>query len=213
MTFTGPVVKDRVAFTQSLEYRYERTPVNSLPPLQRDTRNETFDSYTQIDANLSQKQSATVSFALFPQKLDYFGLNTFTPQPATPNLHERGYQAGLQHRYITNSGSLLSSQLSIRQFNADVLPNSSAPYQLCFRTRVCGADSRFEGQPSVPWPSYCNSRGCSHINCRPDPFEQQAMIEWFCKELECTFSHRSNSHSGISMSRDEDDRNIAFLFF
>jgi hypothetical protein len=33
MTFTGPVVKDRVAFTQSLEYRYERTPVNSLPPL------------------------------------------------------------------------------------------------------------------------------------------------------------------------------------
>jgi hypothetical protein len=128
--FTGPVVRDRVAFTQSLEYRYERTPVNRLPPLQRDTRTETFDSYTQIDATFGQKQAAIVSFALFPQKLDYLGLNTFTPQPATPNLHERGYQAGLQHRYITTSGSLLSSQLSFRNFNADVLPNSSAPYQL-----------------------------------------------------------------------------------
>ena len=136
--FTGPVVKDRVAFTQSLEYRYERVPVNSLPPLQRDTRNETFDSYSQIDAKFSQKQTAIVSFALFPQKLDYFGLNTFTPQPATPNLHERGYQAGLQHRYITNSGSLLSSQLSFRQFNADVLPNSSAPYQLLVETTEGG---------------------------------------------------------------------------
>jgi len=82
--FTGPVVKDRVAFTQSLEYRYERVPVNSLPPLQRDTRNETFDSYSQIDAKFSQKQTAIVSFALFPQKLDYFGLNTFTPQ-ASPH--------------------------------------------------------------------------------------------------------------------------------
>ena len=38
MTFTGPMMKDRVAFTQSFEYRFVRTPVNSLPPLQRDTR-------------------------------------------------------------------------------------------------------------------------------------------------------------------------------
>jgi len=39
------------------------------------------------------------------------------------------------------------------------------------------------------------------------------MIERFCEEFDCTLSHRSNSHPGISMSRDEDDRNIAFLFF
>ncbi|MDX6461531.1 MAG: hypothetical protein QOE55_5228 [Acidobacteriaceae bacterium] len=39
------------------------------------------------------------------------------------------------------------------------------------------------------------------------------MIERFCEELHRTLSHRSNSHPGIAMSRDEDDRNIAFLFF
>src|ERR1700687_2325501 len=65
-----------------------------------------------------------------------------------------------------------------------------------------------EGSPRI-----CNSRGCSHIKCSTDPFEQHVMIERFCKELDCTLSHRSNSHPGISMSRDEDDRNIAFLFF
>ncbi len=32
-TFTGPIVKNRVAITQSFEYRFVRTPVNSLPPL------------------------------------------------------------------------------------------------------------------------------------------------------------------------------------
>src|SRR5713101_294924 len=62
-------------------------------------------------------------------------------------------------------------------------------------------------------PRDCNSRGCSHIKCSTDPFEQQVMIERFCKELDCTLSHRSNSHPGIPMSRDEDDRNSAFLFF
>src|SRR6185295_18739856 len=60
-TFTGPIVKNRVAITQSFEYRFVRTPVNSLPPLERDTKLESFDSYTQFDFVLTPKQTATVS--------------------------------------------------------------------------------------------------------------------------------------------------------
>src|SRR5229473_4214009 len=73
-TITGPIVNDRIAVTQSFEYRFVRTPVNSLPPLARDTKLESFDSYTQFDFILTRKQSATVSFALYPQKLDFLGL-------------------------------------------------------------------------------------------------------------------------------------------
>jgi Carboxypeptidase regulatory-like domain len=70
ITFSAPIIKDRIAFTESVDYRYERDPVNSLPPSQSDTRRESFDSYTQVDMNISQKQTATASFAIFPQKLD-----------------------------------------------------------------------------------------------------------------------------------------------
>src|ERR1700719_3060317 len=83
MTVSGPIVKDRVAFTESIEYRFERDPVDSLPPLQSYNRSENFNSYTQFDVNISPKQTATASFAIFPQHLDYYGLNTFTPQPST----------------------------------------------------------------------------------------------------------------------------------
>ncbi|HET9130887.1 MAG TPA: carboxypeptidase-like regulatory domain-containing protein, partial [Terriglobia bacterium] len=38
LTISGPIVKDRVAITQSFEYRYERDPVDSLPHLQRWTQ-------------------------------------------------------------------------------------------------------------------------------------------------------------------------------
>jgi hypothetical protein len=76
LTFSGPILKDRVAFTQSFEYRYERDPVDSLPPLQSYNRTENFNSYTQLDVNISPKQTATASFAIFPQHLDYYGLNT-----------------------------------------------------------------------------------------------------------------------------------------
>ncbi len=138
VTVSAPIVKDHIAFTQSLEYRYERDQVYSLPPLEAWTRSENFNSYTQIDANITKKQTATASFAIFPQKLDYYGLNTFTPQESTPNLHQRGYQAYLQHRYVTDSGNLLTSQVSFRKLNADLLPNSAAPYELLIETTKGG---------------------------------------------------------------------------
>ena len=134
VTISAPIVKDRIAFTQSLEYRYERNQVTSLPPLEQWTRSENVNSYTQIDTNITNKQTATASFAIFPQKLDYYGLNTFTPQESTPNLHQRGYQAYLQHRSVTNSGNLLTSQISFRELDADLLPNSDAPYRLLVET-------------------------------------------------------------------------------
>ena len=141
-TFTGPAVKDKIAFTQSFEYRYERDQVYSLPILQSDSKSELFDSYTQLDFNISKKHTATASFAIFPQKLDYYGLNTFTPQLSTPDLHERGYQTGLQDRYVTDAGDLLTSQLSFSRFDADLLPNNNAPYQLLVETTEGGFFNR-----------------------------------------------------------------------
>src|ERR1700720_3028804 len=142
MTFTGPIVKDGIAVTQSFEYRYIRTPVNSLPPLQRDTKLESFDSYTQFDFNITSKQTATASLALYPQKLDFLGLNTFTPQPSTPDFHQRGFQAYLQHRYIVGDKGLLISQFSYKRFDADITAQSDDPYRLLFETTEGGFFNR-----------------------------------------------------------------------
>jgi TonB dependent receptor/Carboxypeptidase regulatory-like domain len=152
VTFTGPLLKDRIAFTQSFEYRFVRTPVESLPPLQRDTKLESFDSFSQLDLKINDQQTATVSLAVFPQKFDYLGLNTFTPQPSTPDLHQRGYQASVQHRLVTESGGLLSSQVSYERFNADVLPNSTDPYRLLVETTEGGFFNRQNRQSDrVEW--------------------------------------------------------------
>ena len=142
MTFTGPIVKGRIAVTQSFEYRYIRTPVNSLPASQRDTKLESFDSYTQADFNITPKQTATASIALYPQKLDFLGLNTFTPQPSTPDFHQRGFQAYLQHRYIVGDKGLLISQFSYKRFDADITAQSDDPYRLLLETTEGGFFNR-----------------------------------------------------------------------
>jgi len=134
MTITGPLVKGRVAFTQSLEYRFIRTPVNSLPGDKRDTTFEGVNSYTQFDLNLTNKQTATVAVAVYPQKLKYAGLNTFTPQTSASDYHQRGEQVYAQHRYATGEQSLLTSQFTYKTFDADVTPYGSGPYQLGIET-------------------------------------------------------------------------------
>ena len=142
VTLTGPLVKDRLALTQSFEYRFVRTPVESLPALQRDMRLESFDSFSQLDLKINERQTATLSVAVYPEKLDYLGLNTFTPQPSTPNLHQRGYQVSAQHHYVAKSGGLLNSQLAYQKFDADLLPNSGDPYRLLVETTEGGFFNR-----------------------------------------------------------------------
>jgi len=99
-TITGPLIKDRLAFTQSLEYRFVRTPVESLPPLQRDTTLESFDSFSQFDLKITDRQTATLSVAVFPQKFDYLGLNTFNPH------HQPQTYTSVEIRFLRNTATL-----------------------------------------------------------------------------------------------------------
>ena len=153
LTVTGPLVKNRMAITQSFEYRFVRTPVQSLPPLQRDTKLESFDSFTQVDLALSEGHNATFSLSVFPEKLAYLGLSTFTPQPSTSDLHQRGYEGSVQDRYVVGSTGLLTSQINYEKYDADILPNSTDPYRLLIETTEGGffdqqrrRSNRFEWQ-------------------------------------------------------------------
>jgi TonB dependent receptor len=141
-TITGPVWRDHIAITQSFEYRFVRTPVNSLPPSERDTKLESFDSYTQFDFMLGPKQTAAVSVAVYPQKLDYLGLSTFTPQASTPDFHQRGEQINAQDHYIVGQAGLLNSQFSYKRFDADVTAQSNDPYRLLVETTEGGFFNR-----------------------------------------------------------------------
>ncbi|MGO9261201.1 MAG: TonB-dependent receptor domain-containing protein [Bryobacteraceae bacterium] len=138
LTVTGPLVKNKIAVTQSFEYRFVRTPVDSLPQLTRDMKFEGVTSFTQVDVNLTTRQSFSASFTLYPQTLNYLGLNTFTPQPSTPDLHQRGYMASIQHRDTLGAESMLVSQFNYKRFDADITANSTDPYELLVETTTGG---------------------------------------------------------------------------
>ena len=124
VTFSGPLIKDKLKFMQSFEYRFIRTPVENLPPLKRDSDLESFDSVSQLDWDIDDRHHLATTFSLFPQKLRYVGLNTFNSQEVTPNFKQRGFLWAINERWIVNSKSVLESTFSIKQFDADVFPSS-----------------------------------------------------------------------------------------
>src|SRR5258705_667764 len=124
VTFSGPLIKDKLKFMQAFEYRFVRTPVENLPPLKRDTGLESFDSVSQLDWDPNDKNHLSTTFSLFPQKLRFVKLNTFNPQEVTPNFKQRGFLWAINDRQILNNKSVLESFLSIKQFDADVFPSS-----------------------------------------------------------------------------------------
>ncbi|HEX5888348.1 MAG TPA: TonB-dependent receptor [Pyrinomonadaceae bacterium] len=129
----GPIKKDKLFFFQSLEYRFVRTNVESLERLnerQRDIQRESFDSFSRLDYVINENNRLTGSFSIFPQKYDYFNLNTFNPADTTANFHQRGWFLALNEQATFKSGALLQSSFSVKQFDGDIFGNSGAPYQI-----------------------------------------------------------------------------------
>jgi len=136
----GPIVKDKLFFFQGLEYRFVRTEVPSsrLPLLGRDNKLESFDSFTRVDYNVNATNRLTASFSLFPQKRDFFNLNSFNPLETTANFHQRGWFFALNEQAVFGDGGLLQSGFSVKQFDADIFGNSGEPYVIAPERRFGG---------------------------------------------------------------------------
>src|SRR6267378_3878554 len=58
VTFSGPIVRDRLFFLQSFEYRFTRTRVPSLAAPVDQSMSEAFNSFTQFDLTLNKNHRA-----------------------------------------------------------------------------------------------------------------------------------------------------------
>ncbi len=130
VTFSGPVARDRLFFLQSLEYRFTRFRVPSLKAPGDESTSENFSSFTQFDLNINKTNSAKFVAAVFPQKVRFAGLNTFNPQPTTPNTKQRGMLVSISEQAIFKDASFLSSALSYKTSGLDVFPQGTGSLEL-----------------------------------------------------------------------------------
>ena len=127
VTLSGPIIRDKLFFLQSFEYRFSRIYVPSLAAGHDSSTSENLNSFTQIDLIANKNNRFKFIAAIFPQKARYLGLNTFNPQEATPNLKQHGDLFSVSEQAIFGDASFLNSSLSYRRSKVDVFAQGSEP--------------------------------------------------------------------------------------
>lgn len=127
VTVSGPIIRDRLFFLQSFEYRFTRIRVPQIPAPRDSSTSEAFNSFTQFDLTLNKSNRVKFMASFFPQKARYVGLDTFNPQETTPNIKQRGALFSASEQSIFGDSSFLLSALSDKTFDIDVFAQGTRP--------------------------------------------------------------------------------------
>lgn len=130
LTFSGPILRDKLFLFQSLSFGYDLTRVPSLPNPNNVRVDQRANSHTQIDYDITASHHLTAMLTVDPQNTDYANIDTFNPQPVTADSLQRGFFASATERWILPSGGYLASLFSFKRLNTDISPADSAPGEM-----------------------------------------------------------------------------------
>lgn len=117
--FGGPLIANRLYFISSLQYILDKVPSRTLPFPFNESKQESVNSFTQLDYILSDRQLLTATLHISPQHVNFVNPDYFNPQPTTPSYAQHNYVGTLAHHLGIFNGTLDSS-VSLQRFDAAI---------------------------------------------------------------------------------------------
>jgi hypothetical protein len=130
LSFTGPILKDRLNFSESFIYSLQKIPVRGLAWPNNETKKEGYNSLTTLQYVFSPRHIASFNFHFFPKKQEYANINSLIPQSASSNISIRGYSLQGDDSYQTRSGGILTTLFKFTEFDADAHGQGPEPMQV-----------------------------------------------------------------------------------
>jgi outer membrane receptor protein involved in Fe transport len=130
LTMTGPLQRGKIAFFTSTEYQFVRADQENanLPLLERDVEREALNIFAEVQVRHTDRNITTGGVLIYPEKLNYYGLDAFNLQGSTPDLRRRGFLYTLRNRRDFDTGAALVSQFSYQDLANDVKPRGEDDY-------------------------------------------------------------------------------------
>jgi len=117
--FGGPLIANKVNFSEELAYEFRKTPIRGLAWPVNETMTRSTTSFTQLQVTLSPRHLLNVNVNVFPENIKYANINALVPQPAATSYHRNGVSVGISDTYEFSSGSLLSGEIRYTRFDGD----------------------------------------------------------------------------------------------
>jgi Carboxypeptidase regulatory-like domain/TonB dependent receptor-like, beta-barrel len=109
LSFGGPLIKDKLNFSQYLVYEYNRAPVRGLAYPHNEIKTEGLTSLTEFQYIVSNRNLVTADVSVFPLRREFADINSLVPQSASSNYGQHGFSAALTDRYLFSSGAILTT--------------------------------------------------------------------------------------------------------
>jgi hypothetical protein len=107
--FGGPLIKNKLNFSEDLGYEFRRDPVHGLTWPFNETYTHSFNSFTELQYTFSAKHLLNANINIFPSTSLFANITALIPQSASVNFHRRGMSLGLSDVYQFNSGVVLNT--------------------------------------------------------------------------------------------------------
>ena len=117
--FGGPLIKDKLNFSESAFYDFNNKPVRGLPWPHNETQTQGFASLSSFQAILSPQHLLSVNVDAFSNRVRYADISSLVPQPASSNDGQRGASIGATDSYQFQSGALLSTLFQYTRFDSN----------------------------------------------------------------------------------------------
>ncbi|MCL5670537.1 MAG: carboxypeptidase regulatory-like domain-containing protein, partial [Acidobacteria bacterium] len=130
LSFTGPIVKNHLNFSESFIYSLMKIPIRGLAWPHNETKKESWNSFTTLQYVFSPHHLASFYFHLYPAKQEYADISALVHQPNSSNYSERGYSLQGNDSYQFKSGGILNSLFKFMKFDADAHGQGPGPMLL-----------------------------------------------------------------------------------
>jgi hypothetical protein len=119
IVFGGPLLRDKVSFSEVFEYDVIRNPVRGLAWPRNEIKKQGFNSYSTLQAILSPKQVVTVTLNVFPQRTQFADITALIPQTASSDYDRKGASSSFSDVYSFSSGALFRMALTYTRFDSN----------------------------------------------------------------------------------------------
>src|SRR5262245_22513411 len=117
--FGGPLVGDKLLFSEVFQYEMKKRTVRGLPWPDDISKKQGFNSLTTLQAILSQKQVVTLTVNAFPLREQYANINALVPKAASNDLNQSGVAVAVSDKYQFASGAILSLVSQYTRFDGN----------------------------------------------------------------------------------------------
>jgi hypothetical protein len=100
LAFGGPLVKDKINFSEEVTYEIRKQPVRGLPWPMNETKTRSITSFTELQVILSPRHLLNINVNVFPLALQFANINTLVRRAAEHRrslhpLRQRHTRAGI----------------------------------------------------------------------------------------------------------------------